>query len=497
MKYKLLLILFVIAILLSVGFFIYNVFSQQNSAVRILNELLQKKSQFKKYSLNYSIVGNAIIGEYPLSYSMNVKGSVDIISINGTSKTTAKFNFRSLNSSVEYYSIPEGKFIKTSISTSGSFYKILPVGSYEYEEIGNENITGIENIVRGEIEESRDLATLQDQLDSLMNWTKKGIAHVSVEGESKIIGRDCYNFKFYIDTDKLAKELNISSHDYLLFLKDMDFTVLQCVDKESGLPLSSQLKITSKPGLGRYDLNIKMEAIALSFDVKLNKIELPVPKDKVIWLPKFRILETKCQLNSNKVEVTIKANKNIYGKALLKVISTSPEKIYPNKNISSYDHYCFNLSDITSGTFLKFTLKNINKKVSNPLVVISVDCPEFMGKKVGYPSFGNCGNCSKGKYCFIGEGETTIAGDYLLVDYTFYSDLPGTHEICIWENNETNYLWKVESVEIYRKMMSSIDIGNVSKGEIKTLNFTLPSNLSEDYYIVDLTINDSTSSSFC
>jgi hypothetical protein len=278
----------------------------------------------------------------------------------------------------------------------------------------------------------------------------------------------------------------------------MDFTVLQCLDKESGLPLSSQLKITSKPGFGKYDLNIKMEAKALSFDVEVNKIGLPVSNDKVIWLPKFDILKTKCQLNSNKVEVTIKANKNIYGKAFLNIISTLPEKIYPNKSISSYDHYCFNFSDITSGTFLRFTLKSINKKVSNPWIVVSIDCPEFNGKKVAYPSLSNCGNCSKGEYCFIGGEEITITDDDLLVDYTIHSNLPGMHEICIWENNETNYSWKVDSVKIYRKMMSSIEIGNISKSEIKTLNFTLPSNLSEDYYyIVDLTINNSTSSSYC
>jgi hypothetical protein len=83
--------------------------------------------------------------------------------------------------------------------------------------------------------------------------------------------------------------------------------------------------------------------------------------------------------------------------------------------------------------------------------------------------------------------------------YNFDSNLLGTHEICTWPSSPEGYLWELNSITIYRKtkLTTQQDIGAILKNETKVIAFTLPSNLTEHSYLIDLTINNSTLSAYC
>jgi hypothetical protein len=199
-----------------------------------------------------------------------------------------------------------------------------------------------------------------------------------------------------------------------------------------------------------------MEATALSFDVKMDKIELPVAIEKVKWLPKFSIVEASCKPESNNVEIIVKAKKDVSGKAVFELLKDESEKMRPNKNVTGYEHYCFVLSDIISGTTLSFEFVSINDSYPR-MFVIGTDCPEVERKRV-YPSL-ECEKCDKGKYCLM-----KTFGFYEF--YVFDSDLPGSHQIYVWPTSERGYLWKLDSIMVERKvkLTSEADFIRISKG---------------------------------
>jgi hypothetical protein len=451
--------------------------------IKLLDEMYRKHFEIKKYSLNYSVTGKLSLD----GISIQIKGSANAVSINKSLRIVAEFNlpwqysefFTSTQGSSnqkfesQFYSIPEGK-----IECIKSFSIIEP--RYECREIESENI----------MEEQMTMP--QFQVDLLKNWTKRGIVSVSLEGTRKIIGRECYNFKFDANAEKLAEELNYSMY---FRERSVNATIFQCLDKEFGLPLYSQLVLAANVTYGGYrffqEIEIRTEASALSFDVGIDKIELPLPLEKVKWLPTFTIVETSCKANLNEVKVAIKPRKDIFGKAILNLVESKIESIYLYKNVTGYEHYCFMLSDIASSTSLSFMFRSVNDSYGR-MFIIGIDCPEVKGKRV-YPSFGKCEKCEKGKYCSMSSFDSYAS-------YIFDLDLPGSHEICVWPTSERGYLWSLDFITIERKvkLTSEIDLEKISKGKISILNFTIPSYLSKNkYYTINLTINNSTSSSYC
>lgn len=470
-----LLILFA-ALLLVVALVTYYLFLHQDP-LKVLNELYEKRAQIKKYTLNYSISAKGSI----LGISAKVKGNASVISINGTSKTVVQI-LEPSESTTEYYRLPQGKFKCEKISS----WLTYETPEYECEEEESKSTitpTSTEGVIMPE-----------ETLNTLKNRTNKGIVSVSLIGTKRVLGRECYNFKFDVNMEKLAEEENFSANYSSVNWRKSKFTFFECLDKNSGLPLSFEMimEITSNISLLSASFDIAGEATNLSFDVGVNKIELPVPWEKVKFLQKFEILSTSCAKGSDKVNVTIKAEKDLSGIAILN-LETKKEirRNYPYKNVTGYEHYCFTLSNITSNTSLSFEFENVNDSYGR-YFMIGIDCPEVEDKRVYLPT-GECEECSKGRYCSMGR--------FRFASYDFDSNLPGTHEICVWPSSEKGYLWTLNSIKVYKKtkLTSQLDIGRISKNEIRTLNFVLPSKLEYGTNWVDiyLTINNSNSSSYC
>ncbi len=77
--------------------------------------------------------------------------------------------------------------------------------------------------------------------------------------------------------------------------------------------------------------------------------------------------------------------------------------------------------------------------------------------------------------------------------YTFDSDYPGSHEICVWPTSEKGYIWRLEYYGISKKIKleSEVSFDGATKGEIKILNFTLPRSLEKnEVYWVYFYINN-------
>jgi hypothetical protein len=472
----------ILALILLLAVFLmwyYLLFPKQNP-LKLLNELYQKEAQVKKYSLNYSF--DAMFGYG--SMLLKVKGNESLIKINESSKTTAEASSEGYNYTIEYYSLPEGRFKCSRVSMNKSILKVK--SGYECEEVKSENITK-------QIIQPQQMATTS-YLDLLKNWTQKGIVNISFNGTRKIIDRECYNFKYNVNVEKLINELNYSN--YSGYLRNSNLTFFECLDKDFGLPLLIQEEfIINATSSNPIYLNLTLRATSLSFNVGINKIGLPIPLKDVKKIPKFGILNTSCEVGSNQINVIIKAKENLSGTATLNVADSRIEEIYLNKKVDGNDHYCFTVSNITSGTLLTAELFRLNDS-SGREFVISIDCPEIEGRNV-YPSIEeSCIKCNKGEYCLAGESTY----GYKLLYYIFDKDLPGSHQICIWPNSDRGYLWSVDSIKIYKKiqLVSTINIGKILKNERVILNFTLPSNLSNYYfYEMNLTIGNSTDSSFC
>jgi hypothetical protein len=471
-----LLILFA-ALLLVVALVTYYLFLRQDP-LKVLNELYEKRARIKKYAINYSVSAEGSILDIPIK----VKGNATVISINGSSKTVAHI-LEPSESITEYYYLPQGKF-KCKTILDWSNYK---TPEYECEKESESTIatsTSTEGVI-----------TPEETLDRLKNWTNKGIVNVSLNGTKKVLGRECYNFKFDVNLEKLKEEENFSANYSSVDWRKSKFMFFECLDKNSGLLLSFEtiITITSNISLLSASLDITGEATNLSFDVGINKIELPVAWKEVKFFPKFEILNTSCEKGSDKVNVTIRAENNLSGIAILDLEQKKEiQRNYPYQDVTGYEHYCFTLSNITSNTSLGFEFKNVNDSYRR-YFMISIDCPEVEGKRVYLPT-GECKECNKGKYCSMEE-------TFGFANYDFDSNLPGTHEICVWPSSEKGYLWTLNSIKVYKKtkLTSQLDIGRISKNEIRTLNFVLPSKLEYGTNWVDiyLTINNSNSSSYC
>jgi hypothetical protein len=496
MKYKFLIIGILAVVLLIVAFVGYSYLFSKPDPLKLLNELYQKQSQIKKYSLNYSIEAKGNVG----GMSQSFEGIISTTKVENATKIAIKLGLPGQNINMEYYYLPQGRFICTP-----SLLKISPEVECREVEPG------------GESEQIQQIVIPQGNLDLLKNLINKGIVKVTFSGTQKIIGRECYNFKFKVNVENFS----ISSSSDL-----KNITFFECLDKESGLPLFSEISfvgydpVTGQPTL----VVITTRATALSFDVGINKIELPTtsyvtttsyitttipkteeivttiplpPEDIATTIKKFDILKTSCKANSNELNVTIKALENISGIARIIVESASiVDYFYPNKTVGGYNHYCFTLSNININFQLTFGFENINDSYRRNLI-ISIDCPEVEGGS--YPSPGNCINCSKGKYC--STMETLIPSQHpSLISYTFNLNLPGTHEICVWPTSPEGYLWRLTSIIINRKikLTTQKDIGVILENQTKVLNFVLPYSLLSEYYHywISLTINNSTSISY-
>jgi len=484
-------ILLLIVIGIATGIAFYFLFPPVN-AFELLEKIFEKTQKVNELGASYSLSFTS----FSESTETTVQGSLDFIYANGKSKSVLKFEefpyfYLSSNSSesismnvispfyprsheIEIYSIPEGNIacFKTSIIvpdySCAEFEPVQTIG--EYPAFG-------------------------PQTTLIKEWAEKKIMNVSYLGKKEFIKRKCDYFKFDVDINKLLQEYKAGIS---LTSRNSNFTIFSCYDDETGFPLYFSQEITVNYSYGSYSYlsgyKTTFEAKSLTFDVDETQIKLPVSLNKVQWLPRFDIAETLCPENSQEIKLAIQTVKDLpSGNATLNISDTQTTTTYPYAEVTGYDHYCFSLSDIVYGTTLKFTFTSKNDSSYSRQFIIGIDCSEAHGKNL-YPSYSyGCEYCSgEGKYCSMGT--------YRYASYTFSSNLPGTHEICVWPTSEKEYLWQLDKIEIEKKVQYRIqtDFEGMKKGETKVLTFSVPFTFKKNnYYYLTLNIEGFTDSSYC
>lgn len=473
--------------LVAISLSIYLLFPPVNS-LELLERIFQKIEKIDKLRVSYSL---SFTYFYDSSETTN-EGSLEFIHANKNSKSLIKLEsspniYFSANESelavipplypfryneAEFYSIPEGNIIciKTSIITQqyscAEFEPIYLIGEYPSD--------------------------LLSQIKLLKEWVEKKIVNASYLGKREYINRKCDYFKFDVDVSKVRSELKTS-----LPKQNASYIIFSCFDEKLGIPLFHSYEIIARYSYGTYSYSSSFkgnyEVKSLSFYVDESQIKLPVPLNKVQWLPRFRIVETLCQEDSNEIKLAIESIKDLpSGSANLNISTTETTATYPRAQVDGYNHYCFYLSDIKHGSTLKFTFSSINDSYSRQFI-IGIDCKEAHGKRL-YPSYPyGCEDCSEGgKYCSMGT--------YKSPSYYFSSDLSGNHEICVWPTSEKNYLWQLDMIEIKKSVSyeSKTSFEGMKKGETKILTFSIPSTFKKGkFYSLNLEIEGFKSSGYC
>jgi len=269
MKYKFLILGILAVVLLIVAFVGYSYLFSKPDPTKLFNELYKKQSQIKKYSLDYS-----------LNYSLNITESVGNTSqtygkgvINMTKLENARKIVVKNDINVEYYDLPQGKFVCTTpprlVCTS------VPVGApldfncrSEPGELQCRQLEPVDWVIQ-------KMIIPQDQLDLINPLTKKGIVNITLNGTQEIMDKECYKFKFNVNVEKAISQLNLLTFNYSN-LKNVNLTFFECLDKSSGLPLFSKIFLAiNNSTTAQSGLTVTTKATALSFDVGINEIELP------------------------------------------------------------------------------------------------------------------------------------------------------------------------------------------------------------------------------
>lgn len=482
---KIVIFFVLLGILAATGLAIYFLFPPVNAS-ELLEKIFKKTEKIDELGVSYSVSFTSFYG----SSETTTQGSLDFTYANKNSKSSMKLEssqylYFSLNESelavlpskygeVEFYSIPEGNIlcIKTSIITQ----------EYSCAEFDLTQTIG---------EYPSDVAS---QTKLLKEWIEKKIVNASYLGKRQYINRKCDYFKFDVDINKVMSELKIA-----ITRQNANYTIFSCFDEELGISLYHSYEIVTNYSYGSYSylsgFKGSYEAKSLSFDVDETQIKLPVPFNKVQWLPRFEILETLCQQDSREIKLAIESTKDLpFGNATLNISTTETSITYPYAKVDGYNHYCFYLSDIKYGTSLKFTFTSINDSDSySRQFIIGIDCSEAHGKRL-YPSYSyGCEDCSGGgKYCSMGT--------YRYPTYYFSSELSGAHEICIWPTSESGYLWQLDKIETQKSVSyeSKTSFEGMKKGETKILTFSVPYTFKKGkYYYLNLEIEGFKSSGYC
>lgn len=480
------LLIFLIVLGILAGLMLYFFFPPVNTS-DLLSQIFEKAGKVKEIGISYSLSYSS----FSDGTETTGEGSLDFIYANGNSKSVFKlqatpYSYFLSNSSefvvvppyysriakFEIYSLPEGNIAcaQTSVITQ----------KYECIEIEPSKIVG-------------DYPFGMIFQPNLKEWLEKNIINASYLGKKEFINRKCDYFKFDVDISKLTSYIaGISIRS-----KNASFVIFSCFDEETGFMLFHSYEIVYNYSYGSYSYRsgsrTSFEAKNLSLEVDETQIKLPVPLNQVQWLPRFEIIETLCQENSREIKIAIQSIKDLpQGSATLNISTTQTYTNYPHVQVNGYNHHCFSLSDIFSGTSVTFTFSSINDTYTR-YFIIGIDCSEAHGKNL-YPSYSyECEYCSKGgKYCSMGT--------YRYPTYYFSSDLPGNHEICVWPNSPSNSTWQLDKVEIRKRVQHSTksDFEGMKKGEIKVLSFSVPFAFKrDDYYTLTLEIGGSKSSGYC
>jgi hypothetical protein len=270
MKYKFLILAVALFI---VAFVSYSYLFSKLDPAKLFNELYEKQSQIKEYSLGYSLnyslnitesVGNGV-GNTSQTYG---RGVINMTKLENARKVVVKDDIH-----VEYYDLPQGKFVCTTpphfVCTS------VPVGApldsncrLEPGELECRQLEPADRIIQ-------KIMIPQDQLDLLNSLTKEGVVNITLDGTQEIIDRECYEFKFNVNVEKAMSQLNLSTFNYSN-LKNINLTFFECLDKSSGLPLFSKIFLAiNNSTTAQSGLTVTTKATALSFNLGVNKIELP------------------------------------------------------------------------------------------------------------------------------------------------------------------------------------------------------------------------------
>ena len=474
--------------------------------LKLLDQLFQKMENLKEYRITYDIKASVSSG----GIGSELRGSAETIAKNGKIKTTIRFEtpessyFSTFSRNYyEYYTLPEGNVMcyQTSI--------IEP--EYHCKEVESE-------VAFGETP-----MPPQAQTQKLQEWKDKGIAKISYEGEKKVAGRTCQNFRFDMDVEKLMKE----EMEFLLYVKseNVNFTIFSCYDKETGIPLEFSFKFDIFYNYSKYyssssSMEFTYEATSFSRDAGIEDISLPVPYEKVEWLPNYRILETLCKPDSNEVKIAIEATKNI--PAGLANLTLKYSTYGQSGDVYITSSYAYD------GSYAVFIdPENDNWGGEKNYIYKTID-------------FGNSGKITwrwmidhDAKYCgfrtlsYWLDGERTDVLDFCYAEkekwYEYSLELSGTHKIGIgvYSPRDGNNKWDaaIDYIEVEKdgsktiysfedgslqgwneynsygykteRFKTSLSFDGARKGEIKILNFTLPQPLEADeYYSGNLYVNN-------
>ncbi|MEM5834520.1 MAG: hypothetical protein QXQ69_01565 [Candidatus Aenigmatarchaeota archaeon] len=507
--------LVVLAVGILAGIVLYFLYPSVNTS-DLLTKIFEKAEKVNEIGISYSLS----LSYYSGSLERTTSGSLDFIYANGNHKSLIKIEsspYLYFSSSelanyygkyeLEIYSIPEGSIACTKTSIINPTYsceEFNPVKMIAYPlDIGH-------------------------QTKNLKELVEKKIASVSYLGEKEFINRKCDYFKFKIDLKKLSQEYQ---PEFLSSYTNANYTVYSCYDEETGFPLYYSFEMVSNSSYGSYSyvsgLKGEYEAKSLAFDVDETQIRLPVPLEKVTWLPNFEIIESYCDLNSNEVKIAIEALKNMLGgeaNLTLKYstygtsgdiyitssyafngsysVFVNPE----NDNWGGEENYIYQTIDFGNRgkikwrwmvdedaccygfRYLSYWLDGTRRKVLDFREAEKGKWYEYTLELNGTHKIGI------GVYSALdGNNDWDAAIDYIEVEKdgskTIYNFEDGTFQG--WEKYNS-YGYKTSSVS------ASSSFEGAKKGEVKILNFTLSSPLKRnESYTIYLEINKVKKTSYC
>ena len=488
---KVLIIFLIIGIATIFYFYFFPIIFPPQNPTKMLEEIFKKAEKTNEFKVGYNISLSLFLEDI----GSEIKGNAILIHKNGKSKTTFNFErypssyffefFSPLTYEYECYTLPEGEIrcYKSSI--------IEP--RYECEEV--KSLQPLE------------IYSPLSRLNLIKEWKDKNIVNISYLGSKNIIGRKCDNFRFDVNLEKLIRETT----EFPLFItKNANFSLFSCYDESTGIPLIFSYSLDTNDT--RYSRSIKMgfEANSFSSSAEIDEITLPVPYEKVKWLPNFQLLETLCKPNSNEVKVAIKATKYIPSSSanLTLKFSTYGQSgdIYISSSYAYEGSHCvfINPENDNRGGEENYIYKTIDFGSSGKITwrwMVDEDAKKYCGfRKLSYWLDGSRKNVLD--FC---EVEKEKWYEYSLM-------LNGTHKIGIgvyspgdgnndWdaaidyievekEGRKTTYSFEDGSLqgwETYNSygyktqtFTSTILFNGAKKDEIKILNFTLPITLEKD-----------------
>ncbi len=280
-------VFFLILILFAFGliFFEYYhnpVFLEASNSLKILNETFEKMKSLKNWTITYKIfirslnkseTGKAfftgedkksrvvlIFQTYPSNFYFSPIYPLPVSihhfyltwEINGLKE---KYNYT--------YPPPEGNFTCHKVSLIEPSYYCKPINFSEF------------------------FLPLFFQID-LRKWEEIGLTQVSYLGKEKILGRECFSFRYDIDL-RVFKETEFS---HWISNKTLNLTFFSCYDEETGMPFIAKIKM----GMKRYTVEMDYEVVNFTERVE----NLP-------YIPKYELLESFCDHTSNEIKFKMRA----------------------------------------------------------------------------------------------------------------------------------------------------------------------------------------------